>query len=238
MNPILPNTPLARLLQAVPGCRPLLIQLGVDPDAGPDRSLAEVCRANDLDPPTVSRLLLAFAKTTIPPPPAVPAQLMLLSELCDHLEQPRQAGLHDELGKLERMTRSAARQEGAANPQLLAIREAFVALRAQLVAHLLAEAENLFPMIRQLATGDTRDRPSRLALESRLARMEHEHDQVDEALAELGQLVADPTLTDRIPAVMQPIADALVRLEQTVHEQIYHENQVLFPRALACESPP
>ena len=234
MKPINSNTPLDQLLQAVPVCRSLLVQLGVNPELGLNRSVAEICREYDLDAPTVTRLLLALAKT-MAPVPAAPANLMPLSELCDHLEQPQQACLYDELENLDLVTRAAASRDGEANPQFLAIREAFVAFRGQLSAHLLSETVNLFPLIRRLATGDPRERPTRLALESRVARMEREHNQVDEALAELGLLVANGSLQEKFPVVTQTMTAAVVRLERTVHEQIYHENQVLFPRALACE---
>lgn len=231
MKPVNPNTAFNQLLRTTPEYRPLFIHLGIDPLRNPNQSLAEVCHAHQLEPRTVARLLSAFTKTVAP---AAPMKLMLLSELCDHLEKPQHAYLHDELQKLDLMTRTAAKQKGEANPQLLIIREAFIALRAQLTAHLLAEAKDLFPMIRLLANGDNDERPTRSAVKFRLTRMEHEHNQIDEALAELGLLVANKSLELQFPAVTRTMAAAIARLEHTVHEQIYHENQVLFPRALAC----
>jgi iron-sulfur cluster repair protein YtfE (RIC family) len=234
MKPINLNTPLHQVLLTTPRCQPLLIELGINPHLDGDRSLEEVCHAHNLEPQTVARLLGALAKT-IARVPTVAVKLMLLSDLCDHLEQPQQICLHDELKKLDRMTRTAAKQKGEANPQLLAIRDAFVAFRALLAAHLLAETTDIFPMIRRLAAGETQERPTRSALETRLNRMEHEHNQVDEALAELGMLVANKSLQLQFPVLTRNMEAAINRLAHTVHEQIYHENQVLFLRALACE---
>jgi|GEM_PF-1247564 regulator of cell morphogenesis and NO signaling len=234
MKPINLNTPLHQVLLTTPRCQPLLIELGINPHLDGDRSLEEVCHAHNLEPQTVARLLGALAKT-IARVPTVAVKLMLLSDLCDHLEQPQQTCLHDELKKLDRMTRTAAKQKGEANPQLLAVRDAFVAFRAQLVAHLLSETKNIFPMIRRLAAEKAHERSTRSALETHLTRMEHEHNQVDEALAELELLVANKSLQLQFPALHQTMAAAINRLAHTVHEQIYHENQVLFPRALACE---
>ena len=55
----------------------------------------------------------------------------------------------------------------------------------------------------------------------------------DEALAELHALADDESLRRPAPVFMRTVSDAIVRLKHAVHEQIYKENQVLFPRALA-----
>lgn len=66
---------------------------------------------------------------------------------------------------------------------------------------------------------------------SSLAQFEREHSQADEALADLRGLVADDSPPCSAHAAVGIISEAVVRLEHSVHEQIYKENRILFPRA-------
>jgi regulator of cell morphogenesis and NO signaling len=232
MNLIDPNTPLDQFLFATPEQRRLFDDLGIDTCRDHNRSLAEVCRKHGLDSQTVARMLTALQGTP-QQRQAVTLELMALTELCDHLEYTQNHYLLDELARLDKLTRTAAEQEGAETPQLLRIRETFVAFREQFTAHIREEADALFPLIRGLAIDENEALPVRPALKSRLARMENQHNQADEALAELHALAGDGSLRLPVSAGVRTVSDAIVRLEHAIHEQIYKENQVLFPRALA-----
>ncbi len=227
-----PNTPLDQFLSAEPELRRLFDQLGLDGCGAESQSLAEVCQRHDLHPPTVLRLL-PILQAMKPPRQEVSLELLTLRELCDHLEHTQQMTLREALAQLDRLTLAAAEQQGSEHPRLWEIRNAFVAFREQFVAHSREEAEEVFPLIRQLTSAEDGRRPSRSALKSRLAGMIDEHNQADEALAELRALASDEGWRATCPAHLRTIPAAIVRLEQTFHEQIYRENQVLFPRALA-----
>jgi regulator of cell morphogenesis and NO signaling len=231
MNLIDPNTPLDQFLLTAPEQRSLFGHLGVDFCHERNQSFAELCRRHALDWPTLGRLLTALQKTS--PRPVAVLELMTLTELCDHVEHAQRFQLEEELTQLDQLTRTAAEQSGAEHPQLFRIRDAFVAFYGQFTIHLRDEAEEHFPLIRRLTTGKNGRLPTRSALKSRLARMEHEHNQADEALAALHALACDESSRLSVPSGVQVVADAIVRLEHTVHEQIYKENQVLLPRVLA-----
>lgn len=232
MHRIDPNTPLDRLLSARPELRRLFDSLGINSQRDESQSLAEVCQQHDLDLPTVARLLTAFPGTN-PPRQVVTLELMTLSGLCDHLEHVQRVTIRDELTRLDQLTRAAVRGLGAEHPQLLGIRATFVAFQEKLAAHLRKETEELFPLIRQLTTGAKGELPARSALKSYLTRMESEHNQADEALAELRALASDESVRRPASAVIRTVSNAIVRLQHAVHKQIYKENEVLFPRALA-----
>jgi regulator of cell morphogenesis and NO signaling len=230
MNPNAPNPTLDEFLLAVPEQRRLFDNLGIDTRRDHNKSLAEVCQKHDLDLQTVARMLTALQGTP-PQRQVVTLELMTLAELCDHLGHTQQDDLRDELARLDRLTRTAAQQEGAKTPQFLRIRETFVAFHEQFAAHLREEAEEVFPVIRRLTAGE--DRGLRSSLRFSLARMKGEHNQADEALAELRALAGDGSSQRSVPVAMRTVSKAIVRLEHAVHEQIYKENQVFFPRALA-----
>ena len=231
MNLINPNTSLDQFLLAAPEQRSLFDDLGIDLRHEQNRSLGEICQKHELDWSTFVRLLTAFQKFS--PRPAVALELMALPELCDHVELAQRSQVQEELKRLDELTKAATEQSGAAQPQLRKIRSAFVAFYEPFAAHLRDEAENHFPLIRRLTTGENEGLPTRSVLKSRLARMENEHNQADEALAALHALAGDESSRLSVPSGVEAVAEAIVRLERTVHEQIYKENQVLFPRVLA-----
>jgi len=232
MHRIDPNMPFDQFLSARPELRRLFENLGINFRRDESQSLAEVCQQHDLALSTVARLLTALPGTNLPRQ-VVTLELMTLSELCDHLEHTQRIPIQDELICLDRLTHAAVEELGAEHPQFLGIRAAFVAFREKFADHLRVETEELFPLIRQLTTGAIGERSARPALKSYLTRMESEHNQADEALAELRALVSDESVQRPAPAVIRTVSDVIVRLQHAVHEQIYKENQVLFPRALA-----
>ncbi len=201
---------LSEILRAKPQQRGLWERLGIDLSRCRDCSLAEVCRLHDLDASTVARLLSAMRE-----PACVILELLTLDELCEHIERRQHACLHDAMVELEHLTGRAAENPGG--ERFLKIRKMFLAFRFTLATHLHEESSVLFPCLRRGG-----EFPGRAALKFRLARLEREHCQADEALAELGAL-AD----GKIGAVV-------ARLHRIVHEQIYIENRILFPQALAC----
>jgi iron-sulfur cluster repair protein YtfE (RIC family) len=62
-----------------------------------------------------------------------------------------------------------------------------------------------------------------------LARLEREHDQANESLADLRGAIGDESSCTSAHAGMRTIAEAVGRLERSIHEQIYKENRLLFP---------
>jgi regulator of cell morphogenesis and NO signaling len=227
-----PNSSLDEFLFAEPELRRLFDNLGIDSLGGENKSLAKICQEHHLDSSTVARLLTAL-QAIYPPRQVVSLELMTLTELCDHLERLQQITLREELARLERLLRMAAQQQSAEYPQFVRIHETFVAFREQFTAHLREEAEGVFPLIRQLTNGESGALPVRSSLKLRLAEMEKDHNQADESLAELFTLASDESLGRSAAATMRAISTVIIRLKHTVHEQIYKENRVLFPRALA-----
>jgi len=223
---------LFEILQTAPPQRALWERLGIDVSRHQDQSLAEVCRNLGLDLPTVVRLLAALDETP-QNSPAIIAELMTLEELCAYLEH-RQERLLAELTGLDTLTRRAAEESGGT--RLLKIRATFLSFRSEFAAHLHEEAAELFPDLRRppKPVGD-RDRA---AQRSRLARLAREHSQADEALSELGSLADGKSSPGTMSSALREISAAISRLHQIVHEEIYAENRILFPRALSHWSTP
>lgn len=156
--------------------------------------------------------------------PAVAIELMPLSALCERLEDRQRLFLRRGLVRLERLIRPATARHRENQPHPVKLQKTFVAFRERLIAHLREEAEIIFPLIRQVesrASGDTH-----AFLQTYTTHLEQQHFAADEAFAEL-RAVAENGCT-------RALRDHLTSFEHNLHEQIYEENRVLFPRALAA----
>lgn len=226
-----PNATLRQLLLDAPEHGPVLECIGINATGDGDRTLAEHCELRGLEARTVARMLAAMREAR-QQAPVVCVELMTIVQLCDHLEDAHR-NLHEELKRLDRLTKTLAKEHAVANPKLLVIRKGFVAFQRRFKAHLRKESEQLFPVCRRWAASRNEMRRLRFSFKSPLAQLQREHNQADEALADLRSMVAGDAPSSSAQALVQTIADAVARLEHFVHEQIYKENQVLFPRASA-----
>lgn len=226
------NVSIAQLCQNAPKRLCVLENLELVENCDHNQSLAKICQERGLEPQTVAKMLMAFEKT-IRQFPAVAVELMTLTELCDHLENVQHAFLHRELARLARLIRSAVERNGADNLRLLKLQEAFVAFREKLTAHLREEAEALFPLVRQLAGNASREIRLRHSIKIPIIRMEIQHSEVDESLAELRAMAGGGTGPSPVSPRARTLDKAIVRFEHQFQELMFEENRILFPRALA-----
>lgn len=232
MNTFDPHATIDEFLCVTPTIARVLENLGIDSHRDGNRPMGEVCRAQGLEPRTVVRMLTAFEKAA-PRLPAVTVELMTLTELSDHIVETHHASLLCELAHLDSLTRIVAARHGAGNPRLLTIRKRFTAFREMLLVHLHEEMEEIFPLIRRLETSPSRNRIAYSALKAQTALMHSQHHEADEALAELHELAADCFPASSAPASVRTLSDAIIRLENSMHVQIYKEDRLLFPQALS-----
>jgi regulator of cell morphogenesis and NO signaling len=216
-----------------PSLSRLFEQAKVDYCCGGKKTLEEACRKQGIDP----QAFLAQLETAIATEPEsdVPIADLSLTELADHIEQIHHVYLHSELPRLERMTAKVAAVHGDKEPRLHQIKDVFLALSQELATHLMKEEQVLFPMIRQLEASDTLPVFHCGSLANPVRRMEFEHDEAGNALAQLRQLTDDFTPPEWACNTYRAMLDALATFEQDMHQHIHKENNVLFPRAIALE---
>ena len=231
MNALDRQTPLGQLWRIAPEQRRVFENLGIATDDEP-RSLAQVCQANGLDVDTVARMLVAFQGVAAQRP-AVTVELMTLADLCDHVESVHHACLRDGLENLDHLTRKIAEHEGANDPRILKIRQTFVGFRQKILAHLRVEAEALFPLLRQLDSHPDESSVALAGINLSMERLEREHYEVEEDFAHLCALTQIEAPLASLPDPVRKLHDAVVGLERGINEQIYKENQILFPRTRA-----
>jgi len=205
----------------------------VDYCCGGQKTLDEACRQRGIDPQQFLAQLEDYAASETAP--EVNVAELFLTELADHIERIHHAYLHEELPRLEKMVTKVAAVHGEKEPRLAQIKDIFLALSAELAAHLLKEEQVLFPLIRQLEASDTLPRFHCGTVVNPISRMEFEHDEAGAALAQLRQLTDDFTPPEWACNTYRTLFDALLTFEQDMHQHVHKENNVLFPRAILLE---
>lgn len=221
-----PDTRLEQLLLAVPEWGPVLERFGVTATRDRAGTLAEFCDVHGLELHTVVRMLEAIREAN-PPCADVCLELMTLDQVCDHLESAHR-DLQEELQRVDQMIKTLVKRSAAEHPKLLTIQECFVAFQRRLKAHLRVESGHLFPVLRQWQAATDGGRRDAIRTRLSLARLERDHDQVDESLANLRGVIGEEPSSASPNAGIRTIAEAVGRLERSVHEQIYKENRLLF----------
>lgn len=230
MKPITVETTVGEIVRAVPARSRLFENLGIDYCCGGKKSLAEACRANELDPATVVAMLSALEEA---PDAAADPQAMTLSELCDHIEQVHHGYLREELPRLDFMTRKVAAVHGEHEPRLVEIRRVFESFNAELTSHTGEEEEMIFPEIRRLEAVAAGKATLPSTLPASLEKLECEHDRAGAALAQFKVLSDNYTPPAWACNTFRALYDALAQLEKNMHQHVHKENNVLFPRVLA-----
>ncbi len=208
--------------------------LAIDYCCGGKVSLVRACEKRGID---VGEVLLAISHSDEQADTGtlVDVDSMGLTELADHIESTHHAYLREELPRLELMTEKVARVHGDKDERLFRMRQAFVALKAELEPHMLKEERILFPIVRQLVASAERAEFHCGSVANPIRQMEHEHDQAGVALAILNESTDAYTPPDWACNTYRAMLDSLARLEVDMHQHIHKENNVLFPKAIQLE---
>jgi regulator of cell morphogenesis and NO signaling len=160
-------------------------------------------------------------------------ELTPLGTLCRWLEDQQRVCLRRDLAHLERLIRLMPPHDARNRQQLVKLRTAFLSFQRKFAAHLKTEAKVVFPLIRQMESNLVGDPHASRSLQTRTTRLERQHFEADEALAEVKALAADETVLFSTSSRVQTLRNCLASFDRNLQEQIYLENRVLFPRALA-----
>jgi regulator of cell morphogenesis and NO signaling len=208
--------------------------LKIDYCCGGKVSLARACEKRGID---VVEVLQAISTSDEQADlgTLVDVDSMGLTELADHIEATHHAYLREELPRLDAMTEKVARVHGDKDERLFKMRQAFVALKAELEPHMMKEERILFPIVRQLEASPLRQEFHCGSVANPIRQMEYEHDQAGDALAILNESTDAYTPPEWACNTYRALLDSLARLEADMHQHIHKENNVLFPKAIQLE---
>ncbi len=193
---------------------------GIDFCCGGGRALADACEKKGVE---VGTVLGEIEKELAGPEGAdVRWDQAPLMDLVDHILATYHRPLDEELPRLEKMATKVFDVHHEKNPEMLqGVRDTVRSLKAELESHMKKEEEILFPLIR-----DGRGAMASDAMDE----MEHEHIGAGEALAKLRALTNDYTVPEGACNTWTALWHGLAALEESLHQHIHLENNILFPR--------
>ncbi len=195
---------------------------GIDFCCDGGRKLQEACAAQGVDTGMVlEEIRKELSNTTIPEERWGQAPL---EDLVQHILVAYHGPLKEELPRLESMARKVLEVHGDKDPETLSeVVEVYAGLKAELSQHMVKEEQILFPMIEQ-GQGAMAGGP--------VSMMKHEHDSAGAALRRLRELTKDYQVPPGACNTWRALWHGLAALEESLHQHIHLENNILFPRAL------
>lgn len=234
MQTLDPSATVGSFVRQKPGRARVFESLKIDYCCGGKIPLAQACDKKGIDAAEVIQQIeasdAASENCDLPD-----ADSMTLTELADHIEATHHAYLREELPRLDFMTEKVSRVHGDKDVRLFKMREAFIALKAELEPHMMKEEKILFPIIRQLEASADRPEFHCGSVANPVKQMEHEHDQAGNALEILHEVTDGFVPPEWACNTYRAMLDSLEKLEADMHQHIHKENNVLFVKALAME---
>ncbi|MDF1544517.1 MAG: iron-sulfur cluster repair di-iron protein [bacterium] len=201
----------------------VFVRHGIDFCCGGGRPLKEVCEEKGLDVSQVLeeiQLELASANK-----PEHRWDSEPLDKLIQHILETYHRPLDEELPRLEEMAAKVLDVHRDKDPQRLAeLVTVYGGLKAELENHMAKEEQILFPMIL---------RGQGAMAEGPISVMEQEHESAGAALGRLRELTDGYEVPAEACNTWRALWHGLKALEQSLHQHIHLENNILFPRALA-----
>ncbi len=234
-------TPVGQLVRERPARSRVFDSLKIDYCCSGKTTLLEACQRRNVSPDeALERIQESDSQSE--QSDLVDAESMTLTDLADHIEHTHHAYLKEELPRLDRMTEKVSRVHGGKEPRLMEVRQAFLALQAELEPHMMKEERILFPMVRELeAAKSTPPVPGGMpvhcgTLANPIRQMEQEHTNAGDALATIRIATEEFVPPAWACNTYRAMLDGLAHLEDDLHQHIHKENNVLFPKALQLES--
>lgn len=217
MNPEVTAQSLAQLAVTLPAASRVFQRHGLDFCCRGNRSLADACREQSVDPEIVAEQILQSGQARLD------WSKLSVDELVAHVIQRYHAPARVELPDLLSMARRVeSRHAGkpACPVGLAALLEGWT---DELLAHMHKEEAALFPMFRAGAT-TAASMPVRV--------MEAEHRAHGEALGRVRELTTDLVAPEHACTTWRALYLRLEEFERDLMEHIAFEERILFPRGL------
>ncbi|HUB79564.1 MAG TPA: iron-sulfur cluster repair di-iron protein [Bryobacteraceae bacterium] len=232
------NTTLAELAATSLSAVRVLEEHGFDYCCGGQQPFEQACLAKGLQPESILREIGQAASASAG---SRDWQAAPLEELVQHIIDTHHAYLKLDLPVLQSRLEKVAAVHGSRDPERLPrLANVFTALRSELEMHLRKEEAILFPFIVQYSRAELRNQPVPRApfgsIANPIAMMEREHSGAGEALEEIRSLTNNFDPPWYACHTVRALYEGLKVLEADLHVHIHLENNILFPRAVACEN--
>jgi regulator of cell morphogenesis and NO signaling len=236
-SPITAQTTVGELVAQRPSRARVFERFGIDYCCGGKLPLAEACSRKGISTETVQAILELLEERSDAPERDLTG--LSMTELVEDIERTHHSYLKQELPRLNLLTGKVANRHGERLPQLVALRQVFVAFEAELFQHMAKEEQVLFPLCREmdaLQPGQSLPPFHCGSVANPITVMIQEHDGAGEALARMRELTDDYTPPADACVTFAALYASLADLERDMHRHVHKENSVLFPMAIEAEA--
>ena len=226
------NLPIAKFAADLPGAMAIFESLGLDYACAGDRSLDDAAHAEGIAPEVVIATLRRLKAVE----QAESWNDRPLADLTHHLVEQHHRFVRGELARIAIRLADLCSSPGGGQPDLMSLRAAFARLSKMILPHLHHEEEKVFRAVEALEKTWQSNEPladTHAGLIATLRQLADEHGAIDAQLRAMRELRFRLADSNELPPRCSLILEDLATLEAHLHEYIFLENCILFPRAAA-----
>lgn len=200
-----------------------------------DRTIAQACEKKELNVKKILEELNNLPNSNIDN--TTDFQSWDLDLLADYIQKKHHRYVVAKIPEISQYLKKVATVHGQHHPELLEIRDLFLASAEELTAHMQKEEAIVFPFTKQIAMvqGNPIEKPFFDTLENPIDCMKHEHDNEGERFRKIAALSNDYTPPKEACNTYKVVFAMLKEFEEDLHMHIHLENNILFPKAIALE---
>lgn len=224
----------------IPGATRVFEKVGIDYCCGGAASLENACASAGIETADVVRALDETQQHQPLTGEVKDWQSAPLTELIDYILEKHHVFTKQELLRLDALVAKVYAAHGERHPELLRLQELFKNLDEDLTPHMLKEEQVLFPHIKRMEAAlenhTTLPAPPFMTVRNPVRMMSLEHDRAGDLLREMRRVSSDYIVPLDGCVSYQTLYQALKELEEDLHQHIFLENNILFPRAVEMEA--
>jgi regulator of cell morphogenesis and NO signaling len=230
-----PTRPLKEIVAEMPWSARVFEKLGIDFCCDGRQTLEEACRKAGLLPDEVLGTLeqREHLENTIEWDAAS------LNALMKHIVERHHAFCRQELSRLSILLADAVRAHAGSSPELAKLQKCFAKMSSELMMHLVKEEQTLFPLIARMEEAAAHQQALPMlpfgSIQNPIGMMVFEHDETGVDLKQMRELSKGFNAPADAEPAIRALYEGLKAFEKDMHEHVFLENYILFPRAAALE---
>lgn len=228
------------LAVTMPGATRVFERMGIDYCCGGGSTLADACNKFHVPIEEIVRSLEEAGRSGQSGDDAINWQTEPLTDLCSYIVDKHHVFTRQELERLEKLLDKVSSRHGENHPELSQLQTLFLALKQDLLPHMLKEEQVLFPYINLMEAAVTNHSniptPFFATVQNPVRMMMNEHDTVGDLLRQMRAISGNYVPPPDACISYQTLYQALAEFEADLHQHIHLENNILFPRAVEMEA--
>lgn len=212
---------------------------GIDYCCGGEKSLQDACKDAHLTVKELQRLIETARIADGSEDQLAHWSQVPLPDVIDHIVKKHHAYCRQEQERLGTLLAKVVEVHGDRRPELKRIQSLFNPMTQELAQHLVKEEKTLFPIILEMGRASLQKAPMpRLAfgtIQYPVSMMILEHDECGRVLKEIHRLSHGYEPPDDACSSYRSLYQGLKEFEEDMHQHVYLENHILFPRTVSLE---